>query len=113
MLGEFDNESGVYNKKLNEHFFLTDPEEFSFSHFPTEENGPDYARWQLLEDPINLEQFNSRSHLSSMFFELGLELEEDIPTPWIVKDLGVIRDKAWEAIQYKVMQPWDSIYLTL
>ena len=66
------------------------------------ENDPDYSRWQLLEDPITLEQFNCSPHLSSSFFDLGLDLDDDIPTPWIVQDSGVIQIKAWDAIRYKV-----------
>ena len=102
VLGEMDSESGEYCSNLNEHYFLTDPEEFSFSHFPTIENGEDYTRWQLRENPISLEQFNSLPHLSPMFFELGLELVDDIPTPWVLQDGGILKIKAWEPIQYKV-----------
>ena len=87
---------------IDEHFFLTDPEEFSFSHFPNLENDPDYQQWQLLEEPITLEQFNSSPHLSPMFFDLGLELVDNIPTPWVVQNSGVIRIKSWDVIQYKV-----------
>ena len=102
VLGEMDRESGEYCSNLNEHYFLTDPEEFSFSHFPSIENGEDYTRWQLRENPISLEQFNSLPHLSPMFFELGLELVDDIPTPWVLQDGGILKIKAWEPIQYKV-----------
>ena len=70
---------------IDEHFFLTDPEEFSFSHFPNLENEPDYQKWQLLEETITLEQFNSSPHLSPIFFDLGLELVDNIPTPWVVQ----------------------------
>ena len=100
--GEYIEEHGDYVKRLDEHFFLTDPEEFSFSHFPFMETDPHYDRWQLVGDKINLQQFNTSSHLSSTFFELGLALVEDIPTPWVVQDGGVIRIKSWDVILYKV-----------
>ena len=87
---------------IDQQFFLTDPEEFSFSHFPYMENEADYQKWQLLEEPITLEQFNSSPHLSPMFFDLGLELVDNIPTPWVVQNSGVIRIKSWDVIQYKV-----------
>lgn len=29
--------NGAFVKELNEHFFLTDPEELKFSHFPYDE----------------------------------------------------------------------------
>ena len=102
LLGDTDTETGEYCSNLNEHYFLTDPKEFSFSHFPSIENGEDCEKWQLIDNPISLDEFNSLPHLSSMFFELGLELVGEVPTPWVVQDGGVLRIKAWEAIQYKV-----------
>ena len=102
MLGEYDEHTNEYRKMIDEHFFLTDPEEFSFSHFPNLENEPDYQQWQLLEEPITLEQFNRSPHLFPMFFDLGLELVDNIPTPWVVQNSGVIRIKSWDVIQYKV-----------
>ena len=102
VVGSYNEDTREYIKELNEHFFLTDPEEFSFSHFPYIENEPDYDRWQLMEDPITLQQFNASPHLSSMFFELGLDLVDNIPTPWMVQDSGVITIKAWDVIRYKV-----------
>ena len=64
---------------------------------------PDYDRWQLVTDPITLEEFNMKPHLSPAFFELGMEVVGEMPnTPWIVQDQGVLRIKAWDVIRYKV-----------
>ncbi len=35
--GVVDPFDGSFEKKLNEHFFLTDPDEFIYSHFPYDE----------------------------------------------------------------------------
>ena len=72
------------------------------THFPFVESDPEYSRWQLVEDPITLEEFNSGPHLSPAFFEHGLELVDDIPTPMVVEDSAILRIKSWEVIRYKV-----------
>ena len=64
---------------------------------------PYYDRWQLVANPISLEEFNMKPHLSPAFFELGMEVVGEVPnTPWIVQDQGVLRIKAWDVIRYKV-----------
>ena len=64
---------------------------------------PDYDRWQLVAEPITLEEFNLKPHLSPAFFELGMEVVGEVPTtPWIIQDQGVLRIKAWDVIRYKV-----------
>lgn len=54
--------------RLDDFYFLTDPEEFIDSHFPDEE------KWQLLDTPISLEEFERRVFKTSAFFTLGLRL---------------------------------------
>ena len=103
---------------INEHYFLTDPDEMQFSHFPflqvdshSKSNverfflqgEADYDRWQLVAKPITLDEFNLKPHLSPAFFELGMQIVGDVPaTPWFVQDQGVLRIKAWDVIRYKV-----------
>ena len=55
-----------------------------------------------MDDPISLTEFNSRPHLSPAFFQHGLELVDDIPTPYTVEDSAVLRINSWEVIRYKV-----------
>ena len=75
---------------------------FSSSNF-VPQGEPDYDRWQLVANPISLEEFNMKPHLSPAFFELGMEVVGEVPnTPWIVQDQGVLRIKAWDVIRYKV-----------
>lgn len=54
--------------RFDDFYFLTDPEEFIDSHFPDEE------KWQLLDMPITLEEFEWRVFKTSAFFTMGLRL---------------------------------------
>lgn len=56
------------HQRLDDFYFLTEPEEFIDSHFPDEE------RWQLLDLPIPLEEFERRVFKTSAFFTMGLKL---------------------------------------
>lgn len=40
----YTDHSGKFQQKLNEHFFLTDPEVLIWSHFPYDENESNYSR---------------------------------------------------------------------
>ncbi|XP_057716449.1 kyphoscoliosis peptidase [Corythoichthys intestinalis] len=66
--GRVDVEHQSFVKRLDDFYFLTEPEEFIESHFPDEE------RWQLLEKPITLEDFQRRVFKTSAFFQMGLSL---------------------------------------
>ena len=120
ILGHYNEALEEFTFSLNEHYFLTDPDEMQFSHFPflqvqphdeyifgethfVPQGEPDYDRWQLVSKPITLQQFNLKPHLSPAFFELGMEIVGEVPsTPWIVQDQGVLKIKAWDVIRYKV-----------
>lgn len=54
--------------RFDDFYFLTDPDEFVHSHFPDE------TKWQLLDVPISLEEFERRVFKTSAFFSLGLQL---------------------------------------
>lgn len=54
--------------RFDDFYFLTDPEEFIDSHFPDEE------KWQLLDTPITLEEFERKVFKTSAFFTMGLRL---------------------------------------
>jgi hypothetical protein len=53
--------------QYDEHYFLPDPEEFILEFFP---HNPD---WQLLEQPINLDEFESLPFVRSLFFHYHLD----------------------------------------
>ncbi|XP_047193470.1 lim and transglutaminase domain protein ltd-1 isoform X1 [Scophthalmus maximus] len=66
--GRVDVEHESFVKRFDDFYFLADPEEFIDSHFPDEE------KWQLLETPIPLEEFERRVFKTSAFFTMGLRL---------------------------------------
>ncbi|CAL8075250.1 unnamed protein product [Calicophoron daubneyi] len=56
---------------LDEFYFLTDPEQHIFGHFP------DQKCWQLLRRPITMERFVHLPFLSSPFFNANLSLRKN------------------------------------
>ncbi|KAK2826727.1 hypothetical protein Q5P01_020941 [Channa striata] len=66
--GRVDMDHECFVKRFDDFYFLTDPEEFIDSHFPDEE------KWQLLDTPIPLEEFERRVFKTSAFFTMGLRL---------------------------------------
>ncbi|XP_054653348.1 kyphoscoliosis peptidase [Dunckerocampus dactyliophorus] len=66
--GQVNMKQESFVKRFDDFYFLTDPEEFIESHFPDEE------KWQLLESPITLEEFERRVFKTSSFFSMGLRL---------------------------------------
>jgi len=52
---------------LDEFFFLADPDQFIYMHFPDE------SQWQLLSRPISVEDFIDKPLVKSQFFQFGLE----------------------------------------
>ncbi|KAM9707654.1 kyphoscoliosis peptidase isoform 1-T3 [Menidia menidia] len=66
--GRVDMEHESFMKRFDDFYFLTDPEEFIDSHYPDEE------KWQLLDAPMALEEFERRVFKTSSFFTMGLRL---------------------------------------
>ena len=93
--------SGSWHPELSDNFFLTDPEEFIYTHFPHDKSDPQYFRWQLLLPPLSQDQFVSAPHLSSHFFHNGLELETEVRAPWLVQDSALLRLGGWEVMRYR------------
>ncbi len=48
--------------EYDDHYFLTDPKEFIYEFFPLQ------SEWQLLKDPITLEEFEELPFVRSLFF---------------------------------------------
>lgn len=64
--GTINHQSGRFNKKLQEGFFLTEPSEFILSHFP------DKSQWQLLENPISLGAFSDFPFIHDGYYDYGV-----------------------------------------
>lgn len=52
----------------NDYYFLTDPEQFIYTHFPTDE------KWQLLARPVTLEEAKRMALLKRNFFSIGMDI---------------------------------------
>ena len=61
-------ENGVYVKRFSAFYFLTPPRAFAWLHFPTD------PRWQLLDAPMTLAEFEDLPVVRVPFFEYGLSL---------------------------------------
>lgn len=55
--------------QYDEHYFLTDPDEFIQEFWPMEKE------WQLLEAPITLEEFEALPFVRSVFFHYGMQFD--------------------------------------
>lgn len=62
------SKSFIVHSMVNDFFFLTDPDKFITKCFP------DKAEWQLLKQPITVEQFEELPFLQPSFYHLGLAL---------------------------------------
>ncbi|KAK9727924.1 LIM domain [Popillia japonica] len=52
--------------EYDDHYFLTDPKEFIYEFFPLQSD------WQLLKQPITLQEFEELPFVRSLFFRYGL-----------------------------------------
>ena len=97
--GEYSSQTG-YTPAVTDHYFLTEPAEFLFSHFPAtntrSESGDYSSRWQLVTNTITLAEFNKQPHLSSEFFTLGCNLVSDVSTPIVTEHFTEISIHAAE-----------------
>ncbi|VDD88292.1 unnamed protein product [Enterobius vermicularis] len=58
--------------EYDDHYFMTDPEEFIYEFFPQE------PQWQLLPRPITLRQFEALPFVRSLFFRYGLSFTDPL-----------------------------------
>ena len=60
------NDQQEFVHRFQEHYFLTDPEDFIFDHLPVE------SEWQLLERPVSGTEYADLVYLRPAFFLYGL-----------------------------------------
>ena len=91
-----DEQSSAFCYELDEFFFLTDPEDHIYMHYPDEKVrlglvftfqtdifqiryflSSYFQEWQLLNEPLSVERFSSLPVLKSHFFSYGLRLPEN------------------------------------
>ncbi|KAH3823706.1 uncharacterized protein LOC127830990 isoform X2 [Dreissena polymorpha] len=66
IIGEQDTDENLHYR-LDEYYFLAEPAQLIYSHFPVD------PKWQLLEGSITLEQFENMPRVWRQFFKYGLE----------------------------------------
>jgi len=59
-----------YHRWFDDHYFMTQPEQFIYDHLPEEES------WQLLERPLSQAEFEDLVFVESDFFNMGLKVIE-------------------------------------
>lgn len=106
----YTDHSGQFQLKLNEHFFLTDPEVLIWSHFPFDPNEANYHRWQLLDKPLTLQQFNDLPKVTPSFFDFNLKIRSKVSSPITFKIQSEIKVASHEAMRYKCkLYPADEV----
>ena len=71
--GNVNRETKQFVRKFNEFYFLTDPEHFIYSHYPICKGSVEESlKWQLLDKPFSLKQFNDAMKIQPAAFDLGL-----------------------------------------
>jgi hypothetical protein len=122
MASGFTDHSGLFVKKLNEHYFLTDPEVMIWTHFPLEISDfisvprvsslehptgkstlNDSCYWQLLERPFFLEEFNALPKVTPAFFECKLRFRSKVTEshPIVFRVQTDIKISSHEPMRYK------------
>ena len=70
-----------------------------YSNFQSEEN---YDRWQLLKEPVSLENFLVQPLLTGLFFDYALRLEPELTHPIVVHEKkATLNVWAWEPVRYR------------
>jgi len=67
--------------EYDDHYFLTDPKQFIYEFFPLQ------PEWQLLKDPVTLNQFEELPFVRSLFFRYQLSFPSDLMKSVMVTDM--------------------------
>ncbi|CAF3584585.1 unnamed protein product [Adineta steineri] len=62
------NDNKAFERELDSYYFLPRPNEMIYHHLPKDE------KWQLLERPIQMDEYMQMPKLRPLYFELNLEL---------------------------------------
>jgi transglutaminase/protease-like cytokinesis protein 3 len=106
----FTDASGNFNQRLNEHFFLPDPEVLIWTHFPCNQLTPHSVNWQLIEKPISLKEFNALPRVMPQFFEYNLYIRSKQTHPYEFRVQAEVQIGAQEPMRYKYkLFPADQV----
>ena len=62
---EEDETEGETQHRINEFYFMPDPDQFIWTHYPDE------TKWQLLQKPVSIQQFQEHFYIRERFHILG------------------------------------------
>jgi hypothetical protein len=82
-----------FHYQLDEYFFLPDPHQLIYTHFPDE------PQWQLLDRSVTLPEFEAMPHMKPQFFKYGLE--------FVTHRTGVIHSRG--DLHIRLRYPADKI----
>ncbi|KAG8201330.1 hypothetical protein JTE90_016807 [Oedothorax gibbosus] len=106
----FTDHTGKFQQKLNEHFFLTDPDTMIWTHYPYDEMENNYSRWQLLDVQVSLEEFNALPKVTPYFFDYNMKIRSRPQNPVIFKVHKEVKIAAHEPMRWKYkLYPADEI----
>ncbi|XP_035207249.1 kyphoscoliosis peptidase-like isoform X2 [Stegodyphus dumicola] len=106
----YTDHTGKFQQKLNEHFFLTDPEVMIWTHYPYDEMENNYSRWQLLEVTVSLEEFNALPKVTPYFFDYNMKIRSRPQNPVVFKVHKEVKIAAHEPMRWKYkLYPADEI----
>ncbi|XP_064480906.1 kyphoscoliosis peptidase-like [Ornithodoros turicata] len=106
----YTDHTGKFQKKINEHFFLTDPEILIWTHFPYDETEKNYSRWQLLDKPVSLDEYNSLPKVSPQFFQFNMRIRSKPQNPIVFRVRTELRLASHEPMRYKFkLYPADEV----
>ncbi|XP_063880201.1 kyphoscoliosis peptidase-like isoform X2 [Scylla paramamosain] len=97
----YTNLQGKFVPHPLEHYFLTDPQHMIYTHLPYDTHEHNYDRWQLLEEPLNLEEFNALPKVLPEFWSCGLRLHRPLHNPVVVRNQIEVTLMAPTLIRYK------------
>ncbi|OWF35540.1 uncharacterized protein LOC110442809 isoform X2 [Mizuhopecten yessoensis] len=83
---EDDTSDGETQHRINEFYFLPDPKQFIWTHFPDE------GQWQLLETQITTKEFETHVYVRERFYYLGMSFNENSEQKCLLNaDDGVVQ----------------------
>ncbi|KAK3857576.1 hypothetical protein Pcinc_036177 [Petrolisthes cinctipes] len=97
----YTDHQGRFNPHPQEHYFLTDPNQMIHTHFPYHNTEHQYHRWQLLQAPLSLEDFNALPKLTPDFWSVGLRLRKPNNCPVVFNNQTEITLLASALVRFK------------
>lgn len=85
-----EDEAGRWTPKFEEFWFLTDPDKFINDHYPCMSTDTKIiTNWQLMKQPISLDEFNKTVRLEEVCKEWGIELSYTEPILIFRKEIHI------------------------